>query len=77
MNKAQLVEEVSGKTRLTKKGTQNGIDTMMETIRDTLSRAEKVHLVGFGTFQVANKKNEKRSESSNRSDYSGTGKEGS
>ena len=56
MNKAQLVEEVSGKTGLTKKETQNVIDVLTETIGDTLSRGEKVALVGFGTFQVANRR---------------------
>ena len=56
MNKAELAEEVSGKTGLTKKVTQNVIDTVIETIGDTLSRGEKVTLVGFGTFQVASRK---------------------
>jgi len=56
MNKAELVNEVSGKTGLTKKETQNVIDVMTETIGDTLSKGEKVVLVGSGTFQVANKK---------------------
>ena len=56
MNKAELVEEVSGKTNLTKKLTQDVIDTVIETIGDTLSRGEKVTLVGFGTFQVASRK---------------------
>lgn len=56
MNKAELAEEVSGKTGLTKKVTQNVIDAVIETIGDTLSRGEKVTLVGFGTFQVASRK---------------------
>ena len=56
MNKAELAEEVSGKTGLTKKVTQNVIDTVIEAIGDTLSRGEKVTLVGFGTFQVASRK---------------------
>ena len=52
MNKAELIEEVSGKTGLTKKETGNVLDAMTETITDTLSKGEKVTLVGFGTFQV-------------------------
>ena len=56
MNKAELAEEASGKTGLTKKVTQNVIDAVIETIGDTLSRGEKVTLVGFGTFQVASRK---------------------
>ncbi len=56
MNKAELVEEVSGKVGLTKRETQNVIDVLTETIGDTLSRGEKVTLVGFGTFQVTTRK---------------------
>ncbi len=32
------------------------MDTIAETITDTLSKGEKVTLVGFGTFQVMQKK---------------------
>ncbi len=53
MNKAGLVNEVSAKRELTKKGSQNVIDVLTETIGDTLAKGERVTLVGFGTFQVA------------------------
>lgn len=56
MNKAELVNEVSAKTGLSKKGTHNVIDVLTETIGDTLVKGEKVTLVGFGTFKVMNKK---------------------
>lgn len=56
MNKAELVNEVSGKTGLTKKETQNVVDALINTVGDTLSKGEKVSLVGFGTFQVVNRK---------------------
>ena len=56
MNKAELGEEVSSKTGLTKKETGNVVDAMTETITDTLSKGEKVTLVGFGTFQVMQRK---------------------
>ena len=56
MNKAELASEVSSKVGSTKKETQNVIDAVIETIGDTLSRGEKVTLVGFGTFQVVNRK---------------------
>lgn len=56
MNKAELASEVSSKVGTTKKETQNVIDAVIETIGDTLSRGEKVILVGFGTFQVASRK---------------------
>lgn len=56
MNKAELANEVSAKTGLSKKETQNVIDVLTETIGDTLAKGEKVTLVGFGTFQVASRK---------------------
>lgn len=56
MNKAELVEQVSGEAGLSKRGTQKVIGAMIETIADTLSRGEKVTLVGFGTFQVRQRK---------------------
>jgi len=53
MNKAELVSEVSVKTGLNKRETQNVMDVLTETIGDTLAKEEKVTLAGFGTFQVA------------------------
>lgn len=55
MNKAELVDEISGKVGLTKKETQNVIDALTETVGDALSRGEKVTLVDFGTFRVIHK----------------------
>lgn len=56
MNKAELVSEVTGEVGITKKETQNVLDTMTEVITHTLAKGEKVTLVGFGTFQVVNRK---------------------
>ena len=56
MNKAELVEAVSAKAGLTRKETGNVVDAMTETITDTLSKGGKVTLVGFGTFQVMERK---------------------
>ncbi len=52
MNKAELVEEVSGEVGLSKRETQKVIDAIIGAIGDTLARGEKVTLVGFGTFGV-------------------------
>ena len=56
MNKAELVEEVSGEAGLSKRETQKVIDAIIGTIRDTLAAGERVTLVGFGTFRVAKRK---------------------
>ena len=52
MNKAELIEEVANNVGITKKETRNVIDATVETITNTLSKGEKVTLVGFGTFEV-------------------------
>jgi len=56
MNKAELVEEVSGEVGLSKRETQKVIDAIVGTIGDTLAAGEKVTLVGFGTFRVRSRK---------------------
>ena len=56
MNKAELVEEVADQTALTKKRSKEAVDAVISTITDSLAREEKVTLVGFGTFQVMERK---------------------
>ncbi len=56
MNKAELVEEVSGKVGINKKDAGNVVDAVTESITNTLKKGEKVTLVGFGTFQVRERK---------------------
>jgi DNA-binding protein HU-beta len=59
MNKAELVEEVANQTGLTKKVSREVVDAVISTITDSLAREEKVTLVGFGTFQVMERKTRK------------------
>ena len=56
MNKRALIAEVAGRTGKTKKEPQNVIDAFAETMSDSLSQEEKVTLIGFGTFQVMERK---------------------
>lgn len=56
MNKAELVDAVSGKTDLSKKDITSVIDAIQESITDELVKGGKVSLVGFGSFQVSNRK---------------------
>lgn len=51
MNKAELIEEVAKKT-CTKKEAQLAVETVLETIRNTLKKKEPVAISGFGTFKV-------------------------
>jgi len=56
VNKADLVEEIVNQTGLTKKTSREAVDAVISVIIDSLTREEKVALVGFGTFQVIERK---------------------
>jgi len=56
MNKAELIEEVRTETGLTKKTSREAVNAIISAITDSLAREEKVTLVGFGTFQVMERK---------------------
>ena len=50
MNKADLVNSISEQTGLTKTKSNQVVDAITSVIAETLSKGEKVTLVGFGTF---------------------------
>ena len=52
MNKEELVQEVSKKSKVTQKETAEIINALMETIEKTVAKGKKVTLVGFGTFEA-------------------------
>lgn len=52
MTKAELIDVVAKKANLTGKAARESVAVMLNTIRDTLKRGEKVVLTGFGTFMV-------------------------
>lgn len=52
MNKTELVAAVSKETQLSKKDSEAALDAVIGTISSTLSKGDKVVLVGFGTFEV-------------------------
>ena len=56
MNKAELVEVVRTETGLTKRISREAVDAVISAITNSLDREEKVTLVGFGTFQVRERK---------------------
>ena len=59
MNKADLINAVSAKVELTKTKTSEVIDAIVEAVKASLNAGEKVTLVGFGTFQTAERKERK------------------
>ena len=52
MTKAELVEEVSRVSDLTKKHSEVIVDTVFESIIDALKRGDKIELRGFGSFRL-------------------------
>lgn len=56
MNKAELITSMAEKSELTKKDTESALNAFLETIMETLATGEKVQLVGFGTFEVRDRK---------------------
>ena len=59
MNKEDLVNTIAAKTRLTKKETSQILDALTSTIMETVASGNKVVLVGFGTFEPRDRKEQK------------------
>lgn len=56
MNKAELVTSIAEKSGLTKKDAEAALNAFINTVQETLATGEKVQLVGFGTFEVRDRK---------------------
>ncbi|MCC8114055.1 MAG: HU family DNA-binding protein [Bacteroidales bacterium] len=55
MNKTELVNAIAEKAKLSKADAKNAIDAAVEAISEALASGDKVSIVGFGTFAVAEK----------------------
>jgi len=53
MNKSELIAAIVEKTEISKKDAEKALKAFEEVITDELKKGEKVQLVGFGTFEVA------------------------
>ncbi|SDJ83553.1 HU family DNA-binding protein [Natronincola ferrireducens] len=56
MNKAELVAKIAEKSQLTKKDAELALNAFMESVEEALVEGDKVQLVGFGTFDVRERK---------------------
>ena len=56
MNKAELIDSISEKVGLSKKETEDVIDTMTDTIIAKLKAGDEVTLTGFGAFSARTRK---------------------
>ncbi|MGV2644068.1 HU family DNA-binding protein, partial [Clostridium perfringens] len=50
MNKTDLINNISGKSGLTKKDVENVLNGFLGEITEALANGDKVQLIGFGTF---------------------------
>ena len=53
MNKTELVAAMAEKTELSKKDAEKALKAFTDVVAEELKKGEKVELVGFGTFEVA------------------------
>ena len=53
MNKTELVAAIAEKTELSKKDAEKALKAFTDVVAEELKKGEKVQLVGFGTFEVA------------------------
>lgn len=68
MTKAELVEEVASQSELTKKDAEVIVQTVLDSITQSLQRGEKIELRGFGSFRIR-----RRSARQGRNPKTGTG----
>ncbi|MEG0229625.1 MAG: HU family DNA-binding protein [Oscillospiraceae bacterium] len=52
MTKAELINAIAEKAELSKKDSGLALDAFIETVKENLSKGDKIQLVGFGTFEV-------------------------
>ena len=56
MTKVELIAAVAADAGLTKKDAEKAVTATIDVITETLQKGEKVSLVGFGTFEVRERK---------------------
>lgn len=56
MNKSELITSIAEKSGLTKKDAESALNAFMKSVEEALTNGDKVQLVGFGTFEVRERK---------------------
>ena len=56
MNKTELIASVAQKSDLTKKDAEKAVKAVFEAITESLIEGDKVQIIGFGTFEVRQRK---------------------
>lgn len=53
MNKTELVAAMAEQAELSKKDSEKALKAFIDVVTEELKKGEKIQLVGFGTFEVA------------------------
>lgn len=53
MNKTELIAALADKAGISKKDAEKALKAFTDVVTEELKKGEKVQLVGFGTFEVA------------------------
>ncbi len=56
MNKAELIDQISVKTKMTKADCKRALEAFIDTVEKSLKKGKAVALTGFGTFDVMKRK---------------------
>ena len=56
LNKQELVANVAEQASLTKKDAEKAVNAVFEAIKSALSEGDRIQLIGFGTFEVKDRK---------------------
>ena len=55
MNKTELIDQIAAGAGLTKTDAKKALEVAVAAVKDALVKGDKVQIVGFGTFAVAEK----------------------
>ena len=55
MNKTELINEIAEKANLSKVQAKAALEAAINSVSEALAKGDKVALIGFGTFSVAEK----------------------
>jgi len=56
VNKSELISLVAEKAGMTKKDTEKVVNAVFDGIGESLAKGDKVQVIGFGTFEVRERK---------------------
>ena len=56
MNKTELIAAIAERTELSKKDAEKALKAFTDVVAEQMKNGEKVQLVGFGTFEVKERK---------------------